>query len=70
MFLSECYKPWRHIISYKRMQKQKPILNFAPRGKLRTPGTKLPPRGEFCPLGVKLSNRGEILCSPLHSSKQ
>jgi hypothetical protein len=52
--------------------KQRPILNFAPRGKLETltPGAKLYPRGEFCPLGLKLSPGDEILCSPLHSSKQ
>jgi hypothetical protein len=35
---------------------QRPILNFAPRGKL-------------CPPGVKLSPGGEIHCSPLHFSK-
>jgi hypothetical protein len=62
---------------------QRPILNFAPRGKLWPTGTKLShrdelcplgakvsPRGEFCPLGVNLSPGGEILCLPLHSSKQ
>jgi alpha-D-ribose 1-methylphosphonate 5-triphosphate synthase subunit PhnL len=38
-----------------RLILQRPILNFAPRGKL-TPG-------------LKLSPGGEILCSPLHSYK-
>jgi hypothetical protein len=48
----------------------RPILNFAPRGKIWPPGVKLSLRGEFCPLGVKLSLGGEILCLPLHSSAQ
>jgi hypothetical protein len=43
----------------------RPILNFAPRGKLWPPGVKLSPRGEFCPPGVKLSPGVEIICSSL-----
>jgi hypothetical protein len=44
-------------------RRQRPILNFAPRG-------NFDPQGQSCPLGVKLSPGGEILCLPLHSSKQ
>jgi hypothetical protein len=40
---------------------QRPILNFAPKGKLWPQG-RCCPRGEFCPLGVKFSVH--------HSSKQ
>jgi hypothetical protein len=54
----------------KIMSFQRPILNFAPRGKLWLPWESLSPRGEFCPLVVKLSPGGEIICLPLHSFKQ
>jgi hypothetical protein len=37
--------------------KQRPILNFAPRDKLRPQGRD--PGGTFCPLGVKLSPGGQ-----------
>jgi hypothetical protein len=59
-------KPWAAGI-------QRPILNFAPRGKLDPqgwtwpPGVNLTPRGELdpqgwsCPLGVKFSVRPSIL---------
>jgi hypothetical protein len=49
---------------------QRPILNFALRGKLWPLGTKLSHRGEICPLGVKLSPGGKLLCSPHHSSTE
>jgi hypothetical protein len=42
---------------------QRPIFNFAPRGKL-TPGAKLSPRGEFCPLRVKLSPGAKFSVCP------
>jgi hypothetical protein len=48
----------------------RPILNFAPRGKLSPQRRSCPPGMKFCPLGVKLSHRGEIFCLPLHSYKQ
>jgi hypothetical protein len=56
--------------------RQRPILNFAPRGKLWPPRRSCPPRaklsptgevvphGRRCPLGVKLPPGGEILFSP------
>jgi hypothetical protein len=59
------------IFSQTRLVTLRPILNFAPRSKLRLPGAKLSPRGEFCPpRGEFFTSGGEILCSPVHSSKQ
>jgi hypothetical protein len=45
-------------------QTHRPILNFAPRGKLWPPGAKLSPSSECCHLGVKLPPGSEILCLP------
>jgi hypothetical protein len=51
----------RHVWNKMKIPSQRPILNFAPRGKLWPPRAKLSTRREICPLGVKLSHGGEIL---------
>jgi hypothetical protein len=60
---------WKsHMLMY--LNKLRPILNFAPRGKLWPPGAKLSPRGEFSSLGGKLSPGVKFSVRPSIFSKQ
>jgi hypothetical protein len=52
------------------LHKQRPILNFTPRGKV-APGVNFVPQGRILsPGGGEVIPWGEILSLPLHSSKQ